>query len=148
FFKKTIFPPASPDSYKIIRKHVSTILIIDDHEVVAESLAYLLNGEGFDTLVTRSGREGLEAIENHQPDLVICDYAMPGMTGLDVLKVLREHPRLSKTPFIMLTMYRELDESSKKARADAYLSKTNALDSLLTTVYDLVNKKKDNGATA
>lgn len=127
---------------------MSTILIIDDHEVVAESLAYLLSGEGFDTLVTRNGREGLEAIESHHPDLVICDYAMPGMTGLDVLRVLREHPHLSKTPFIMLTMFRDLDESARKAGADAFLSKTNGLDSLLTTVYDLVNEKPNNGAHA
>jgi len=78
------------------------ILVVDDEETVRESLASVLEREGYRVLLAESGDDGLRLLkETPQIQLVISDNKMPGMTGIEFLKLVRErHPNVTR---IMLT---------------------------------------------
>ena len=76
------------------------ILIAEDDTKQAELIRLYLEREGYSVLVTHDGRSALEQIRARQPDLVVLDWMMPGMDGLDVTRVVR---RESDVPIIMLT---------------------------------------------
>ncbi len=76
------------------------ILLIDDDADLGEMLTEYLAPEHLDVTACLSGEAGLERLGNESFDLVILDFMLPGMSGLDVLKTLRQHSQL---PVIMLT---------------------------------------------
>lgn len=78
-----------------------SILIIDDQKGIRTLLAEVFRREGHEIMLASNGLEALSKIENIQPDCVLLDMQMPGMNGLDVLRVLKEE-RLS-VPVIMMT---------------------------------------------
>ena len=76
------------------------ILIVDDDNNIAELVSLYLIKECFDTQIANDGEEALAAIQNYQPDLVVLDIMLPGMSGYDVLRELR---KTSNLPVIMLS---------------------------------------------
>jgi len=76
------------------------ILVIEDDASIADSVAYTLKQEGFDTVVAGEGPAGLAAALHTEPDLILLDLMLPGMDGLDVFRAVRKH---SSCPVIMLT---------------------------------------------
>lgn len=76
------------------------VVIVEDDPGIAESVAYTLRQEGFETVVAMDGPTGLAASLGEKPDLVILDLMLPGMDGLDVFRAFRRH---SQVPVIMLT---------------------------------------------
>ena len=80
----------------------STVLIVDDHPIVRSAVTMLLTGTDFSVVASAANaRSALAAITDHRPDMVILDIAMPGGSGLDVLRSLRENGDLR--PVIILT---------------------------------------------
>lgn len=77
------------------------ILIVDDEVDIANSIQYVLNQEGFSTLLAHDGVKAMQLIENDKPDLVILDLMMPGLDGYEVCRRVRASDR--KTPILMLT---------------------------------------------
>jgi len=98
------------------------ILIVDDEPTVCHSLGQALAGEGYDIDTAESGEEALRKIEGGAYGAVICDLMMPGLSGLDLLKTLRDRGR--KTPVILVTGY-------PTHRAAAEASKLGAFDFLM-----------------
>lgn len=82
---------------------MTTILVIEDEHLLRENLLNLLDFEGFEALEAADGKQGLELAQRHQPDLVICDIAMPVMDGFEVLDHLRSSPETAEIPLIFLT---------------------------------------------
>ncbi|MCF7972612.1 MAG: response regulator transcription factor [Phycisphaerae bacterium] len=112
------------------------ILVADDHMVVREGLKQIL-GEVPDIIVAGEASDGVETLhkirEDHY-DLVLLDIAMPGLSGLDVLKQLKsEKPEL---PVLMLSMYPEEQYAVRtlKAGASGYLTKESASDELIAAI--------------
>jgi two-component system sensor histidine kinase/response regulator len=66
------------------------ILIVDDEEVVLDSCSQILKGSGSRILTARNGEQGLQLVRDEQPDLVFVDLKMPGVSGFDVIKGIRE----------------------------------------------------------
>lgn len=77
------------------------ILIVDDEVDIANSIQYVLNQEGFSTILAHDGVKALQIIENDKIDLVILDVMMPGLDGYEVCRRVRANDR--KTPILMLT---------------------------------------------
>ncbi|HZN69822.1 MAG TPA: response regulator [Tepidisphaeraceae bacterium] len=82
---------------------MSKILVVDDFALARESVAKLLEYEGFTALRAKDGREGLAMVNNAAPDLVLLDLVMPGMDGVGLLKALRRDPQWKDLPVIVLT---------------------------------------------
>ena len=102
------------------------ILIIDDHGLTREMVRSILKQAGYDTLyMAESGHEALEIMRDKKVDLVVCDWNMPGMSGLEVLRTIRSDRSLKRLPFVMLT-------------AEAY--KENIVEALRSGVTEYVVK--------
>ncbi|SDH48534.1 two-component system response regulator RssB [Pseudomonas panipatensis] len=84
-----------------MHKPSATLLIIDDDEVVRESLAAYLEDSGFKVLQANNGQQGLQVFQQELPDLVICDLRMPQMDGLELIRRVGE--MAVETPVIVLS---------------------------------------------
>ncbi|MCJ7858022.1 MtrAB system response regulator MtrA [Corynebacterium kalidii] len=76
------------------------VLVVDDDPAISEMLTIVLQGEGFDTVVVGDGPQAVEAAEKEDPDLILLDLMLPGMSGIDVCRAVRE---FSTVPIVMLT---------------------------------------------
>ena len=81
------------------------VVIAEDDADILELVVLLLNGAGFDTVAVTDGAEALAAIEADPPRLAILDIQMPGMTGIEVLRRIRETPRTSDLEVILLSAH-------------------------------------------
>ncbi len=87
------------------------ILIIDDEKNIVEALRYNLDREGFETLFSYDGLEGLELARTQLPDLIISDWMLPGLTGLELCRRLSTQEETKHIPIILLTV--RSDETDK-----------------------------------
>ena len=89
----------------------TNILIADDEPNQLELMAYNLETSGFGTIKARDGKNALQLIEDHSPDLVILDWMMPNMSGIDLCRTLRSRSETKQLPIIILSA--RSDESDK-----------------------------------
>jgi DNA-binding response OmpR family regulator len=83
---------------------MATALIVDDDADVRDILAILLEAGGFEVRSAAGGAEGLDAVSASSPDVVLLDWMMPGVSGLDVCRRLRADPRSALIPVMMLSV--------------------------------------------
>ncbi len=88
-----------------MEKH-QLILAVDDEESILKLLRVNLSKEGYDVATAADGESALALIEERSPDLVLLDIMMPGLDGLQVLNLIRQH---SNIPVIMLTARQEVN---------------------------------------
>ena len=81
----------------------STILIVDDSTVNIRILQSILEKSGYDTIIAMDGAECIEKSKRSGPDLVLLDITMPGMSGIEVCKVLRQDRQTKDIPIIFVT---------------------------------------------
>lgn len=100
----------------------ATVLIVEDERLIAESICYSLQQEGFRVLNAFDGAAGLALAQEERPDLILLDILLPGMNGLDLCRELR---RTSDVPIIMLTARgEEMDRvNGLEAGVDDYIVK-------------------------
>lgn len=79
------------------------ILVVDDEFSIVETLGEILGWEGYVTAAARDGRAGLEMYDQFRPDVVIVDFMMPGMNGLEMIAVLRARPGGDRIPIVLMT---------------------------------------------
>jgi len=79
------------------------ILVIEDNPESLELMTYLLRAYGYATLSAADGGEGLKAVKNQVPDLVLCDLQMPAMDGYELARTFRQDPRLAQLPLVAVT---------------------------------------------
>jgi DNA-binding response OmpR family regulator len=103
----------------------SRILIVDDEPAIVEYLAEVLHGLGYVTATAGDGREALERIATEVPDLVLLDWVMPIMDGLQVCRALKENDRTRLIPVVIMTSLDGMDSRIKgiEAGADDFLTK-------------------------
>ncbi len=122
---------------------MATILCIDDETLVRQDVAEELREAGYKVLEADDGREGLEMILYHRPDMVISDIIMPRMDGYQLIKELRDkYHLLDKLPFIFLTGLKQNHQivSGLNIGALNYLTKPVNFRLLLTTVAARLNQ--------
>jgi CheY-like chemotaxis protein len=111
-----------------------TVLTVDDDPDAITLLRLLLRREGFEVLPASSGAEALACIHERMPDLVITDVSMPGMTGLDLCRHLRDS---SETRHIPIVVHSGEPLPPSDALYDCAFMKPANLKSVLRTVYRL-----------
>lgn len=108
------------------------VLVVDDNVDAAESIAMILQLAGYDVHCVYDGPSVLDAAHRYKPDVVVLDIGLPGMSGYDVAKQLREDPALRSAALIALTGYGQEDDRrrAREAGFDAHLTKPVDPDAL------------------
>lgn len=124
------------------------IFAIDDEKDILKLLQYNLEKEGYQFSSAKTGEEGLDAIRSKQPDLIILDIMLPGMDGLEVLKIIRANKETKNIPVLMLTAKgSEIDQIvGFELGAIEYISKPFSVKVLLARVKSIfrhAEPKKD-----
>lgn len=111
---------------------MATILVIDDDELVSQTLQRALKLYGYHVMVARSGAEGLQLARRHRPDLFVLDIIMPGADGYQVCRQIRGDPLLKDVPVLFLTAKGRDEDKIEgfRAGADDYLSKPFNMEEL------------------
>ena len=102
-----------------------TILIIDDDQIVQLTLRKILESQGYQIITATDGETGLEKAQQLQPALIICDWLMPGLDGIEVCRRVKANPNLSTTFFIVLTSLDSVSDVVKglDSGADDFITK-------------------------
>jgi DNA-binding response OmpR family regulator len=82
-------------------KPVPCVLVIDDDARICKTMRYMLSRAGIDVLVAATAEDGLGLALSALPDAIICDLALPDLSGLDVLRMLKERRTTARIPVIL-----------------------------------------------
>ena len=100
---------------------METILIVEDNPRMQETLSTVLRLKGFSTLTAYNGVEALDVLRLRTPDLVLLDLMMPVMSGLELLKVLREGVRWKDLPVVVLSARDDFGAELRELGVSDYL---------------------------
>jgi len=113
-----------------------TVLVVDDEKDITDLLSYNLKREKFQVLVACNGFEAIEIARKKNPDLIILDWMMPEMDGLETCRYFRKHAQTENIPIIILTA--KSDPTNKilglEMGADDYLTKPFHIQELLARI--------------
>lgn len=116
-----------------------TILYVEDNVGNAMMVKMVLSREGFEVIIAKDGNSGLTLANTHQPDLIICDYHLPGHTkGPQFVQAIRSTPALATTPIIMLTADTSAYPDSMESGANMFVNKPINRETLLSSVNSLL----------
>jgi|Deesub1362A_J573_1020465.scaffolds.fasta_scaffold01152_10 DNA-binding response OmpR family regulator len=105
---------------------MATIMVVDDEEDILSLIQKILTKEGHTVITARDGKEALEKLKHVKPDLILLDIMMPGMSGYQVCKIIKQSDETSSITVAMLTVKAD-DEDKIRAledsRADWYFTK-------------------------
>ena len=113
-----------------------TILVVEDNELNMKLFRDLLEVQGYRVLQTRDGMEALKLARQHRPDLILMDIQLPGVSGLEVTKWIKEDDDLRSIPVIAVTAFamKGDEERIRQGGCEAYLSKPISVATFLSTV--------------
>jgi PAS domain S-box-containing protein len=129
---------AAPESTASASRDIR-VLVVDDNHDAAEVLAMLLESMGFEARAVDSGPAALAALSDYQPNVILMDIGMPGMSGYDVARHIREQPQYEHIKLVALTGWgQEKDRRlSRESGFDHHLTKPvdfKVLKSLITSL--------------
>ncbi len=123
---------------------MKTILAVDDEEHILELVSYNLEHEGYHVLKAETGEDALAILDNQGVDLVLLDWMLPGIDGIEVLRRIRGNKQLRKLPVILLTA--KSDEISKvvglEVGSDDYLVKPFGVHELLARIKAVMRRSE------
>lgn len=121
---------------------MTKVLVVDDEPNILLSLEFLMEQAGFTVSTAEDGESALEQISQIEPDLVLLDISLPGISGFDVLEQLRKDSRFTRLPVIMLTAHgREVErEKGMALGADDYITKPFSTQALVQKVRTLLQE--------
>ena len=119
-----------------------TILVADDETHILHVVSLKLRNAGYVVITARDGQEALEMAQSEKPDLVITDYHMPQLSGLELCQRLKQDPATSAIPAIMLTArgYQLDPADTEQSGILRMLSKPFSPRQLLTTVNEVLER--------
>ena len=129
---------------------MNRILVIEDESQTRDLFIECLEVEGFEAIGAENGYVGLQRIQEHLPNLVICDILMPELDGYSVLIQLRQDPVTAIVPFIFLTAMSSGAEyrHGLELGADDYLIKPCTAEDLLKAIERFVQVKQQSNPLA
>ncbi len=113
-----------------------TVLIVDDEQQLLDILQLMLQRAGYKTLTATNGNEGLDLVYQHQPDLLVLDDMLPGISGSDVCMTVKHHAIYKHTPVIMYSAGPRIRDREfiRQIGADAAISKPFKMKEILNLV--------------
>ena len=121
-----------------------TVLIVEDNELNMKLFHDLLAAHGYRTIQTRNGFDALELARKHRPDLILMDIQLPEVSGLEVIKWLKDDDALRTIPVIAITAFamKGDEERIRSGGCEAYLSKPISVMTFLETVRRFIGQSK------
>lgn len=115
---------------------MATVLVVEDEQALALLLKYNLEKEGYHVIIEDRGHKVLGVVEKNAPSLILLDWMLPELSGVDICKLIRSKPDLKKIPIIMLTAKGQEEDKIKglNAGADDYVTKPFSLPELMARV--------------
>lgn len=112
------------------------VLIIEDEPAQREVLIYNLTAEGYRVSTAEDGEKGLEAVEDDMPDIIVLDWMLPHVSGIEVCRQLKTRPETRSIPIIMLSARSEEVDRVRglETGADDYVVKPYAVAELMARV--------------
>jgi len=112
------------------------VLVMEDEDALATLLSYNLEKEGYRVVVAADGEEGMLQIEERLPDMVLLDWMLPKLSGIEVCRRIRGKPETRNMPIIMLTARGEESDRIRglDTGADDYLTKPFSMSELIARI--------------
>ena len=123
-----------------VEKNKKTILFLEDEEELLATVENLLNDQGYNVVTVKRAEEALELVRKSPPDLILADIKLPGMDGFDFFTEVQKLPEVSKTPFVYLTAFNDMNAMlyAKRQGAAEYITKPFDFEYLLLRIKDLL----------
>ncbi|HWV02290.1 MAG TPA: phosphate regulon transcriptional regulator PhoB [Devosia sp.] len=120
----------------------ATILIVEDETDLSELMRYNLEAEGFRVMGAESGDEAVERIRDGVPDLILLDWMLPGLSGIELCRRWRSREETARTPIIMITARGEEEERVRglATGADDYVVKPFSMPELVARIQALLRR--------
>ncbi|MFH1664764.1 MAG: ATPase, T2SS/T4P/T4SS family [Candidatus Omnitrophota bacterium] len=134
--------PKTPETPE--KETPQTILVADDEEHIARIIENRLKSAGYEVIKAKDGMEAVERALRDKPDLIVMDYMMPKMNGIEAIKTLRSKLETAVIPIMMLTAKKDADSEMEglDAGADDYITKPFDGQRLLARIKMLLRRKK------
>ncbi len=112
------------------------VMLVEDEEALALLLKYNLEKEGYDVLWEARGGKAVAEVEQNMPSVIILDWMLPELSGVEICKMIRSKPDIKSIPIIMLTAKGEEEDKIKglSAGADDYVTKPFSIPELMARV--------------
>lgn len=120
------------------------VLVVDDEIHIVHVVAIKLRNNGYDVITANNGAEALELAQQENPDIIVTDYQMPVMSGLELVKELRENEITKSIPVILLTArsFAISKEEQDDLQISTCLSKPFSPRELLGDIEDILHKNE------
>ncbi len=122
---------------------MAKVLLVEDEHSQAEVLMMLLTLEGFEVAVAVNGKDALTQLDRVQPDVIITDYMMPGMTGGEMAERVRGAPQHAKVPIVLMSATEARLVEQHSEHFDVFLRKPYLLDDLFAVIKRLLTPPID-----
>ncbi len=128
----------------LMSKFIPHILIVDDFETNIFLLQDILEEIGFTVVTAYNGKEALEIMSQENPDLVLLDILMPGLSGVEVLEIAKKDNNIKDIPVIVVSAVHESDciYNVLNIGAEDYVKKPIRRDELLEKIEQILHKNK------
>ena len=119
------------------------VLVVDDEIHIVHVVAIKLRNNGYDVISAGNGANALKLVQEEKPDIVVTDFQMPVMNGLELIENLRRDTSMENIPVILLTArgFAIDDEQKQKLQVSAVLSKPFSPKELLRSIEDILYQK-------
>lgn len=121
------------------------ILIIEDEPAIREMIAFALRTQSYQPICVQDGKEALQAIADKIPDLILLDWMLPGMSGIELVKRFRKEEKTKDVPIIMLTAKGEEADrlTGFEQGADDYVVKPFSARELLARIKAVLRRSRE-----
>ena len=124
------------------------ILIVEDEHAQMELLAYNVEAEGFRVLRATDGEEAMLIAQEDQPDLIILDWMLPNLSGIEACRQLKRKPETKNIPIVMLTARGQEEDRVRglDTGADDYVVKPYSVNELMARIRAIIRRTRVGGA--